>query len=61
VEAVTVRPSIGPCVTQMVEYNTASETGVYNFLTDQPVETEQQIVVDYYVTGYWKIPEEEIK
>ena len=61
VEAVTVRPSIGPCVTQMVEYNTASETGIYNFLTDQPVETEQQVTVDYYVTGYWKIPEEEIQ
>ena len=61
VEAVTVRPGIGPCVTQMVEYNTASETGVYSFLTDQPVETELQIVVDYYVTGYWKIPEEEIE
>lgn len=61
VEAVTVRPSLGACVTQTVEYNTASETGSYSFLTDQPVETEQQVVVDYYVTGYWKAPEEEIQ
>lgn len=60
VEAVTVRPSIGPCVTQMVEYNTGTETGIYNFLTDQPVGTEQQVAVNYFVTGYWKFPEEEI-
>ena len=60
VEAVTVRPSLGANVTLTVAYNTASETGVYSFLTDQPVGTEQQVTVDYYVTGYWKIPEEEI-
>lgn len=59
VEAVTVRPSIGPCVPLMVEYNTSSETGSYSFLTNLPVETEQQVVVDYFVTGFWKYPEEE--
>lgn len=61
VEAVTVRPSLGMNVTQTVEYNTSSETGIYNFLTDQPVETEQQVTVNYYVAGYWKLPEEEIQ
>ena len=54
-----MRPAVMPCVNVTVENNTSTETGVYSFLSVYPAEVEQQIIVDYFVTGYWKFPEKE--
>lgn len=59
VEVVTMRPAVMPCVNITVENNTSTETGVYSFLSVYPAEVEQQITVDYFITGQWKYPEEE--
>lgn len=59
VEVVTMRPAVMPCVNVTVENNTSTESGVYSFLSVYPAEVEQQIIVDYFVTGYWKFPEKE--
>ena len=61
VEVVTMRPALLPCINITVEGNTSTETGAYGFLSVYPAEVEQQVTMDYFVTGYWKIPEEEIQ
>lgn len=38
--------------------NSSTQTGQYSILTGAPVETEQIVCINYFVTGHWKAPEE---
>ena len=58
VEIVAMRYNGAKSITFCQDRNSQTQTGVYGILLEDPVDIEQTVGIQYYITGFWKSPVE---